>query len=271
MAEASQPRHIAHPRDTPQHGYQRPAKGYSHAGPAGCTGGNAQSEGISQRIAQHALQCRPGHSQSAAAQGGQAHTGKADAYHNPGQGRIIGCGRKACQCRQSAKHALCAQGHRPRQTGQRQRNKPHDHKTGKNRPQPAGLREGGVRRCGRSGHASPLAVACGGTRGPKRWLTSGVRPLPSGGLRRASIKKASSTRGGRGPYFLCPADKNPLPWGGQCRTVVPSFHDCALWGMAGLPAWLPCSGLPVSSGAIWSKVKNLTAAGPLPIFTGIPY
>ena len=128
-----------------------------------------------------------------------------------------------------------------------------------------------MRRCGRSGHASPLAVACGGTRGPKRWLTSGVRPLPSGGLRRASIKKASSTRGGRGPYFLCPAGKNPLPWGGQCRTVVPSFHDCAPWGMAGLPAWFPCSGLPVSSGARWSKVKNLTAAGPLPFFTGFPF
>lgn len=89
--------------------------------------------------------------------------------------------------------------------------------------------------------------------------------------RRASTKKASSTRGGRGPYFLCPAGKNPLPWGGQCRTVVPSFHDCAPWGMAGLPAWFPCSGLPVSSGARWSKVKNLTAAGPLPFFTGFPF
>ena len=104
-----------------------------------------------------------------------------------------------------------------------------------------------------------------------RWLTLWLSTLPIGGLRRESIKKASSTLGGRGPYFLYPAGKYPLPWGGLRRAVVPSFHDCAPWGMAGLPAWFPCSGLPVSSGARWSKVKNLTAAGPLPFCTGFPF
>ena len=156
MAEPGQP------RQTTKQSHQRPAKGNGHAGPAGGPGRNAQGKGISQRVAQHALQGSPGHGQRAAAQGGQAHAGQPNAHHHPGKGGIIGRGRKPHQGSQRAEHACSTQIYRPRQTGQRQRGKPQHGQTGKNRPQPAAVREGG-RRCG-NGHAGPLAMPCGQTR-----------------------------------------------------------------------------------------------------------
>ena len=109
-----------------------------HTGPASCPGGNAQSKGIRQRIAQNALQRHASHSQSTAAQGRKAHAGKAYLPHNEHQGGVLRFVRQAQLCRQSMKNLLGRKGRRAGQTGQRQRNKPQSGQNGKSGPQPGG-------------------------------------------------------------------------------------------------------------------------------------